>query len=247
MTETFTVAVCDDDKAALGIIAGSLRDVFASKGVETRIATFPSATELEKVLPQQSFDLLLLDIEMPGIDGISFGRALREHGNDVDIMFISSREDKVFDSLRVNPVGFIRKSRFLSDMSEIVGLYLDNRQRRASVAKVVLRKGSLIRPVAADEIAYVEGMRKDQVIHLLSGEGPLTMRSSMHALEDELKPAGFIRIHQGYIVNYRCIKQIEDRDVVLASGERLPISRRKAQEVREEYLALVQKDSPLVF
>ena len=69
----------------------------------------------------------------------------------------------------------------------------------------------------------------------------------MHALEEELVPAGFIRVHQGYLVNYRQVKLIEDQEVLLTSGEALPISRRKAADVRAKYLELVQKNSQMVF
>ena len=141
--------------AALGIISASLKGIFAEKGVDAEVALFTSAEELAQIMPRRKFDLLLLDIDMPGLDGITFAKALREQGDQVDIMYISSREDKVFESLRVSPVGFIRKSRFLEDMSEIVGAYLDARAARHEVASIVLRKAGLVRPLRADAIAYV--------------------------------------------------------------------------------------------
>ena len=226
--ELMRVAVCDDDSAALGIISSSLKGIFAQRGVDADVALFSAATELAEVMARRKFDLLLLDIDMPGLDGITFAKALREQGDQVDIMYISSREDKVFESLRVSPVGFIRKSRFLDDMSSIV-----------------LKKAGLVRPLRADAIAYVEGKRKDQEIHLIEG-GSITIRSAMHVLEEELAPAGFIRVHQGFLVNYRQIKLIEDQEVLLVTGESLPISRRKVTAVRAQYLELVQSDS-LVF
>ena len=91
----------------------------------------------------------------------------------------------------------------------------------------------------------MEGKRKDQVNHLIEG-GVVTVRSSMHGLE-ELAPAGFIRVHQGFLVNYRQIKLIEDQEVSLLSGERLPISRLKSSEVRALYLELIQQNNQMVF
>lgn len=245
--EQLRVAVCDDDEAALGIIASSLKDVFAKHGEDAQVALFPGALALQQVMRFRTFDLLLLDIDMPELDGITFARELREHGDGVDIMYISSREDKVFDSLRVHPVGFIRKSRFLDDMSEIVGSYLEGRRRRHEASQVVLQKGGMIRPIRASRISYIEGRRKDQIIHIAGSDETVVVRSSMRALEEELEPAGFLRVHQGYLVNYHEIKLIEDQDVVLVSGEVLPISRRKVTEVREAYLKLVQSSSQMVF
>lgn len=245
--ERLHVAVCDDDEAAIGIIGSSLKDVFAQHGVEAVVSLFGSAVELERSMKVRRYDLLLLDIDMPQLDGISFARRLRDQHNDIDIMYISNREDKVFDSLRVAPVGFIRKSRFLQDMSEIVGTYLKSRKTRREVSSIVLRKNGLIRPVRADGVEYIEGRRKEQVLHLKDGGEQLTMRSSMKELEEQLAPAGFIRIHQGYLVNYHFIKLIDEGGVQLTTGESLPISRRKTTEVRARYLELIEKEDQLVF
>lgn len=245
--ERLHVAVCDDDEAAIGIIGSSLKDVFAQHGVEVGVSLFTSAVELQRSMRVRRYDLLLLDIDMPQLDGITFARELRESGSDIDIMYISNREDKVFDSLRVAPVGFIRKSRFLQDMSEIVGTYLQSRKSRHEISSIVLRKNGLIRPVRAEVVEYIEGHRKEQVLHLKDGDEELTMRSSMKSLEDELAPAGFIRIHQGYLVNFRFIKLIGEGGVELTTGETLPISRRKTTEVRSRYLELIEKEGQMVF
>ena len=60
---------------------------------------------------------------MPNLDGLSVGRQLRRQNNLIDIIFISNREDLVFDALRINPKGFIRKSRFLQDVTGVVDSY----------------------------------------------------------------------------------------------------------------------------
>lgn len=247
MAERFRVAVCDDDQAALGIIASSLKDVFAAHGVEATTSLFSSATELAKVMPTRRFDLLLLDIDMPELDGIEFGKQLRESHDKVDIMYISNREDKVFDSLRVSPVGFIRKSRFLEDMSEVVGNYLDARRDRHRNSMVVLKSGDNTYPVYVDQIIYIEGMRKQQAVHVDGREEAIFITRTMAELEEELSGEGFIRIHKGYLVNYRYIEVIEGSEVVLTNGWRLPVSRRKERETKERLLELVQTNERIVF
>ena len=245
--EKFRVAVCDDDEAALGIIASSLRDVFASHGVEAQTALYSSAVELAAAMPTRRFDLLLLDIDMPELDGIEFARRLREQREQVDIMYISNREDKVFDSLRVAPVGFIRKSRFLQDMSEVVGAYLTMRQSRQSHATVVLRDGDAVYPVRVDSIVYVEGQRKQQAVHVDGREEPICLSRTMAELEEQLAPEGFIRIHKGYLVNYRFVQVVDAGEVELTCGGSLPVSRRKEREVKERLLELVQSHNDMVF
>jgi two-component system response regulator LytT len=245
--ERLRVAVCDDDKAALGIIASSLKDVFTSHGVDATTSLFSSAKELEKVMPTRRYDLLLLDIDMPDLDGITFAKHLREQRDKVDIMYISNREDKVFDSLRVSPVGFIRKSRFLEDMSEVIGTYLEARRDRSHKSVVVLHDHDAVYPVEVEKIIYIEGHRKQQLVHIEGRQNVITLTRTMGELESELEGEGFIRIHKGFLVNYRFIKVIADGEVALLNGESLPISRRKETEVKERLLELVQQNDKMVF
>lgn len=122
--EKLHIAVCDDDVTAREVISGSLKGVFAQHGVDAVLESYGSADALGADLCSKAFDLLLLDIDMPGTDGITFADHLRAEQNNIEIIYISNREDRVFDSLRSMPCGFIRKSRFLQDTAEIVNLYL---------------------------------------------------------------------------------------------------------------------------
>ena len=247
MVDRFRVAVCDDDQAALGIIASSLKDIFAAHGIEASTSLFSSAVELSACMGTRRFDLLLLDIDMPELDGIEFARRLREQHDLVDIMYISNREDRVFDSLRMAPVGFIRKSRFLQDMSEVVGAYIEQRRSRQRRSTVVLRDGDAVYPIKIVEIVYIEGQRKQQMVHVEGRAEPIALSRTMADLEEELSGEGFMRIHKGYLLNYRYVQLIDAGEAVLTTGERLPVSRRKEREVKERLLELVQSNDDLVF
>ncbi|MGL5173184.1 MAG: LytR/AlgR family response regulator transcription factor, partial [Olsenella sp.] len=102
-------------------------------------------------------------------------------------------------------------------------------------------------PVQIVSITYIEGMRKQQVVHVDGQEKSIVLTRTMGELEDELSGEGFIRIHKGYLVNYRYIQVIDAGDVRLTTGELLPISRRKEHEVRDRFLELVQNNDRMVF
>ena len=241
------VAVCDDDQAALGIISSSLKGCFVRRGINVDISLYGSADALEADLSAKAFDLLLLDIDMPGTDGITFANRLRDRKNPIDIIYISNREDKVFESLRSSPCGFIRKSRFLQDMAEIVDAYLASRGTKREMPSLVVQTRDSVASLPLDKIRFIEGNRKSQLVHVEGHPEPYGVRGPMQELEDELVPQGFIRIHKGYLVNYRFIRRIDDTDVVLDNGERVPLSRRKIPEVREQYLMLMQEQGALLF
>lgn len=71
------IAVCDDDVMAVGAIRGAVEKVLNEQGLAVEISEYYAVKTLRSALQQQSFDLLLLDIDMPGISGIEFGRMLR--------------------------------------------------------------------------------------------------------------------------------------------------------------------------
>lgn len=68
----------------------------------------------------------------------------------------------------------------------------------------------------------------------------------MEYITDQLQPLGFLRIHKGFLVNFRYIAAIESTDVALTSGEKLPLSRRTAQQVKEQYLSILKEQGALL-
>lgn len=241
------IAVCDDDVTARDMIAASLKGIFAQHGVQAQIENYGSADSLQADMSQKMFDLLLLDIDMPGTDGITFAERLRAENNAIEIIYISSREDRVFDSLRSMPCGFIRKSRFLQDTAEIVALYLKKRTSRSKYPRLVLHTQMGMESIQLDQIVYVEGLGKYQNITLKDKDEPVRVRRSMQELEEELVSYGFLRVHKGYLVNYRFVRRIEENDLLLTTGQLLPISRRKLGEIKEQYLTLMQNENNMLF
>lgn len=60
----------------------------------------------------------------------------------------------------------------------------------------------------------------------------------MKTMEERLTPCGFIRVHEGYLVNYKCIMRLDKQELVTTTGKHIPISRRRLQYVREKYMKL---------
>lgn len=243
--EILKIGICDDDRFALGVIRDSVINILKERKIVYEISTFDKADDMEKSVKRYHFDLLLLDIDMPGTDGITLARELKRVKEDFDIIYISNREDRVFDSLKVNPFGFVRKNHFTEDAPVVIGMYLEKRQKKAG-ERLVLQTGENTVSVKIDDILYIEGQRKVQKIYSCSQSDPVEVRYSMQELEEELKDRGFIRVHKGYLVNYRHIRVFQGTDIILDSGAAVPLSRRKVQEVKEIYMELMQNEGSLV-
>lgn len=238
--EPLKIAVCDDEETALTIIVSAVESTFAREGVPIELTACTNTSELRRWMEVISFDLLMLDIDMPQKSGIVFGQELRDQNRQIDIIYISSREDKVFDSLKIRPLGFVRKSRFLEDLPDAIGLFLRQRAEQALPERLVLEQRDKMWTVDLKDIMYLEGARNCQMIHIAGEDEPVPLRRPMQKLEDELLPKGFIRIHKGYLVNCDYIRLIQDGQVCLTNGESLPLSRRKVLEAKQQFLSYMR-------
>lgn len=242
------IAVCDDNKGASGLITATVKSSFEAAGAEVETETFHNAAALEQRFHEVHFKIVFLDIEMPREDGISCGRRLRRIDSDVVLIYVSGREDRVFETFEVQPFGFVRKSNFLGDIEEVVSRYMSSHEAVFSDKTLVFtRKGNKFR-VSMSDIMYIEGGGMYQRLYLHETSEPLEIDSRMEKLEEELAEYGFMRVHKGYLVNFFYIKSIErSGEILLSDGRRIPVSRRRKNDVKQEYLDLCRKFDIFLF
>lgn len=235
------IALCDDDAKALPIIAGAAESAFAEKGISAEITRFRSGEALLRATEDTHFQLLLLDIEMPGMDGIAVGKRLRERGDSTPLVYVSEAESRVFDSFFVQPLGFVRKSNFLNDISAVVELYIKTNAQSQGGDHLDFNTRSGLLTLKSRQIRYIEGSRNYQLVYLDGKAEPLEVKMTMEKLDAVTQEHGFIRIHKGYLVNSAHIQRIGVNTVTLVDGTELPIGRSKAHEVKSKYLSLLGK------
>lgn len=237
--EHLKIAFCDDDAAFRSLMRPAVETALLQKGWQASSVEAGSAAELSGFVGQMDFDLIFLDIDMPGMDGIRFGESLRALGCKADIIYVSNMAEKVYEIFRVHPWSFIRKSHFSEEIAGVMAEYAASRQdSRAPLILPGSDGGKLaVEPL---DIVYVEAVGKNQRLYSASRQEFLFIHSTLHELEQSLLPHGFIRVHKGFLVNYRCIGKITSRSVLLDSGECIPLGRDRAKSVRERYLALMK-------
>ena len=233
------IALCDDDMRALPIISGAVESTFHAKGIKTELSRFTSGKALLKALETNSYNLLLLDIEMPGMDGIALGKRIRAQKNDTKIVFVSEAESRVFESFLVQPLGFVRKSNFLNDINAVVDLYLKTIEQEKTTNYLDFNTRSGILTLKSRQIIYIESSRNYQLLNIEGKSQPIEIKMTMEKLEEMTVPYGFIRIHKGFLVNYEHIQHLSSTAATLRDGRELPIGRTKATEVKMKYLNLI--------
>ena len=232
------IAIVDDDKVALSISKGAVEQFLQDHNIAFSVDAFYSANAFVIMAKSEKYQLVLLDIDMEEMNGIDVGKVIKEDNPQADVIFLSQREDLVFDTLFLHPFGFIRKSKLLQDFPAVMDLYLDTHSdSNASNHQLVVTSKSGMININIDEIMYIEGNKNYQTIYLKNGSS-FDVRLSMGELEDKLRDKGFIRIHKGYLVNHLFIRKIVKVDVLLTNNKILPLASKRKEEIMEQYLAV---------
>lgn len=235
------VALCDDNKRALPVISGATQSAFQAQGIQANIVLFERGEDLLAAMDETHFHLVMLDIEMPGMDGIEIGKEIRSRKDDTRIVFVSEAENRVFESFYVQPLGFVRKSNFLNDIAAVIELFIkeSSKNSNSELIDFITRTGRMA--LRGQKIILIEGSRNYQILYAEGIKTPVEIKMTMQQLEEMLTPYGFIRIHKGYIVNYQYIHQINNNEIILLNGMSVPIGRSKVADVRMQYLNLIGK------
>lgn len=243
---TLKILLCDDDVQILNILKQAVSSIFHSHQVETSITTASTKMDCINALNNNNYQLLLMDIDMPGCDGIDLVSEIQAIHPTITVIFVSSREDRVFDSFKVHPFGFVRKSNFTEDFTHLVSSYLEKQETTPSKDLIIIKNGALNISVPNSDLLYIEGKNKYQILHLNNGK-QIQVRSTLDTLEKELVDFGYLRIHKGFLVNISYIQVIGDTNVLLTNKESLPLSRKKANEILKEYMRLLQKTNKVLY
>lgn len=234
--KVFSIAMCDDSSRALTAFAVALENVFEKCGAKAYIDTFSSPAALSRSMSEKHYDAVFLDIDMPAVDGITFGINLRAAKDQTRIIYLSGREDRVFDAFAARPFGFIRKGNFANDSADVVRSLLSS--CGAKTVEIGTNTGRVVE-VDLSSVVYVENVKDRQFFHFSENARTLTVNSTLGSLENLLASYGFIRVHQGYIVNYLYISRLDNASVTLTNGDKIPVSRRKLGEVRRKFMSLI--------
>ncbi len=234
------IALCDNDPKALSVIAGAAESVFRDQGFQPRLDRFQDCDKLLAAMEQEKYKLVLLDIDMPELDGIQAAKLIREKYRDVKIVFVSGCESRVFEALLVQPLGFVRKSNFFEDLTAVIGVYADSCPRGEDVGRIeFLTRGGTV-SLEGKKIRYIEGSRNYQLLYPVGDTEPVEVKMTMDKLEQLTESYGFIRIHKGYLANYRYIQRIAYDHVILRDGTSLPVGRSKVAEIKTRFLSLLE-------
>ena len=241
------IALLDDDKTALLISKGAIESFFQEKNIAISLDAFSNPLNFLAMAKEENYRLVFLDIDMPELNGLEVGEQVKTINPQTDIIYLSQREDLVFDTLKLHPFGFIRKSKIIQDFASVLELFVSTAlNTNLENKKITFSTKTETVSADIDTIMYIEGNRNYQTFYLKDGSS-FNARVLMGDLESKLNEHGFIRIHKGYLVNYLFIRQIGTNEVSLTNNKTLPMSNKRKDEIMEKYLSITRKNKSIYF
>ena len=238
------IAICDDEEKSVALHERMVRECLQAAGIGCEITTYTQSRNLLYDITDDAFfyDLILLDIEMPGLDGIAAGKILRICGMEIPqkiqgflpharIIFVTSHAEYAIDAFELSIFRYVPKNNLGAKLPAAV---LDAARLIELEAgqEYTIQTASRMEKIPFKDIFYVQRDGKNAMI--VSSAGTAKVRKSLQQVFDELNTPEFIFIDRGCIVNIIQIMKISDGMAVLKNGEQLPISRSHLQEVKQK-------------
>jgi len=245
-----SVLAVDDETPSLD----ELSYLLSTSPLVGRVAVSQSATDALRHLRDEEFDVVLLDIRMPGLDGMELARVLARFSSPPVVIFVTAHEDHALEAFEVGAAGYLLKpvdearlGRVLrravlqvsreqpSDATDVAAGSSAPSEGSRPGEVVAVDTGVTTRFVARSDIAWVESAGDYVRLHLRDGTSYL-LRTPMAVLAEEWSSHGFVRIHRSYLVSLRDIAELRSDGAhtsVRVLGELLPVSRRSVHELRD--------------
>lgn len=234
------IAICDDDQRSRELLHHYCDRFFRSFcAEETKLRGSQDHCEIEEFADGQTYlesglqaDILLLDVEMEGLDGLRVKELLGRQKSGTRILFISSHEEAMPEAFGWQVYGFLTKpleyERFEQKMKQIMER-LGAEYRCVQIHGVAGEQRVLL-----SDILYLEAQDKYAYLFVDGAAKPLFDGRGLGEWKQELEAYGFSLSHKSYLVNLARVDRIE-KDVLLEGGLRVPLSRRMRKEFCEQH------------
>lgn len=217
---SYRFAICDDDQDYARYLEGLAAAWAQGAGTALEVERFPSAQAfLFRWEERRDFDVLLLDIEMDGMDGVELARAVRRENDDVQIVFVTGYTDYIAEGYEVSALHYLTKpvneEKLLQVLTRAVG-----RLRRNEKALTLVLPDQTVR-LPLPQVRYLEVVHNYVTVH--AGRD-YSVKRPLSELEKELD-GRFFRVGRSYILNLAFVRRASRTEAELTTGERIPLPR----------------------
>ena len=228
------IAVCDDDETAVSF----LRELIESYPKQKLNADGYSSGE-DLLRTGNIYDLIFLDIDMKGIDGIETARRIRIHDRKVKIVYVTSYKEYAGKAFSVHAFGYllkpVKQEKIWKQIEDAL-LWQEEEAPEGKQVEFTAVEGLVRLPV--DMIYYFE--YQNRRIYMKAKDTTYEMRGRISDIAGRMEEYGFSVLHKSFVVNLYHVKNIKGYEILMMNGEWIPLSQKQAVQFKEKlslYLA----------
>ncbi len=216
------IAICDDEKRICDILGDKVRNLCPDADVKL----YYSGAEI--LAEEKTFDILLLDIKMPGMSGLEVAKKLRERDYRNIIIFITGEESEVFNSFDVHAFHFLVKPVEDDKLESVIEDAKSELNRQGQLQEnkkkyINIKSGQSHIRINLLQLKYAEVFDRKIILHMTKED--IEYYGQLSVLE-KLVGKDFYRVHRSYIINMKYVMRYDRTSVTLSGGDSVPISRR---------------------
>lgn len=221
------IAVCDDDNDQRNYLSEIISAWARENRHGLRLRQYPDAKafffDYEE---QKDFDILLLDVEMPGMSGTELAKAVRRENTAVQIIFVTGYYEYFGDGFDVSALHYLIKPVDGDKLCPVLDRAVQNLTWRQRSVLISTQEGEIKIPLA--DILYVEAEKVYVNVHTV--QGSLRTRMAFGRFAEQLDDT-FFKVHRSYIAGLKYIRKIARTEITMANGDVIPVSRGLYSEV----------------
>ena len=234
----FKIAICDDSDVDAGALSTALEKLRA-RGIDYEEESYTNGLSLIKAYEAGArYHLIILDMLMEPLNGIDTAKFIRSMDLTVPILIVTSTMEFALDGYQINAWRYLMKPIDPDRLVRVVEEIFEATAERDDEYFVVDNSDGIAK-FKLDDILYFDSRLHTMTLHTV--QTTYSFRGVMNRIEQECADKGFFRIHKSFLVNLRHVQRVSRLKVLLANGEELDLSKRRADAMNEALLDYVSK------
>ena len=232
----YNIAVCDGNLQDAAELGSMVRSMCLEMGASVSVDSFRTARALYEALKEKRYQLVFLEMEIGGMNGIDLARKIRFQQGETDFIFVTAKEDYALAAYSVFPVGYILKRVTRKKLYEPLQRVL-RRHMRLPTVLMQTPLGSEV-SVRLHDIVYIEVFQTDLTVRCRHGSHHCA--GSLGGVAKSLPAENFYRAHRNYIINLQYVKGIRRYFFLTDTDEKVPIAKNRYTEahgIYEKYIS----------
>lgn len=228
------IALCDDDHTELERVFTIVENYVQAylPNIETNIKTYSQAEDLLQDLSANGcFDLLILDIILPGMDGIELAYEIRKKNSECKIIFLTSSEEFALPSYKVGAFYYLLKPINDEELIEQLHRFFSSMKEEQN-SYVIIREGGQFRRIFFHSLLYIESVKHMIYFNLTDGNIYSCYGTMSEFSTSLLKDSRFVKCHKSYLVNMEHVIRLSSQGFLLTNKTLVPISRQSYAQIK---------------